>query len=469
MPNRARISRCCLGVLCSIAAALTPWGCGSPEPVPAPAAQPEPPPELTDREPPRPEPPVPADADTVAAANTMAVAPAPVPPPAEAVPATPAPEESAPEASEKSKAEDEKKAEKPGLTSARLKDLKEGLTYEEVVAQIGAPGFTISGSGSETVLYQWSSEDTRFLARFEQGKLTGKSVDRAVPDAGDTNLKPELTKEQYDGVTVGMPIEEVLALLDVEAKVVTDGGRDYAIYKWTDKLGSNFTARFEDGKLVRKTGFYVAPLDKSKETPESEPPSEDEEPGTDEFPDDSREEAPAEEGEPALPVEEPAPPAPEAPVAAEPAAPEPEPSAPEVQQPVAPARDPRVRVTGSTRRAREAETEVSPVAGRSYKPKAKLPKFTYSLRRGVYEVRIHNTSNSTAKVGVRKGNRGKDAAIPPGQTKSFYVDQGSYETYYVIKDDPYTLQRGPGIIIDGLYLSNLELFLFDQYAPGPER
>ena len=163
-------------------------------------------------------------------------------------------------------------------------------------------------------------------------------------------------RELFERVREGMSLQEVLDVLGAEGQPLTEptDEKTVAIYRWSDGQGSSVTARFEDGKLVRKSGSFVqqgAPVTEEEAVPDAEPALEPVE-----------EEPPAEEAEPR-----------EAPA-----------SRP-VSTSVSAERAPRVRVSGSSRRQREAESG-DPNAGRSYKPKAQLPKFSHRLREGSYEI-----------------------------------------------------------------------------------
>lgn len=348
------------------------------------------------------------------------------------------------------------------------------MSYEEVLQLIGMPGVTVATNGIDSVVYKWTSDGGSFLGKFQEGKLLRKTVQSSLNPGEESDTSRVLTQEQYDEVKEGMTLEEVLDLLDVHARLITDDSQqDIAIYKWTDTHGSSFTARFENGKLVRKTGFYVGPLEKpsppevseseGEETAEMaqrpETPTQEEE--AEESEEDFTETAPRDTGSSVITAEETS--VPESSVSEEVFEPIAEPT-PRVKTARTTSR---VRVAGATRRARELEAAemsgtTSPVSGRSYKPKAKLPDYTYSFRRGAYEVRLRNSSDASAKVGLRAGNRGKDVRIPPRGEASIFVDRGTYELYYVYADSPYTLHHGGGIRIADAFQTNIRVTLVNE-------
>ena len=361
--------------------------------------------------------------------------------------------------------------EKPGFTLANLNRMEEGMSYGEVAGLVGPPGVTVARDGTSSTVYKWNKEGASFLAKFKDGKLVRKSTIRSKTGEkveGEKKDSPELTEDQYHQVREGMDLEEVLTLLDVEAHAVSDGGGDVAIYRWQDEKGSRFTARFEGGKLVRKSGIYVASMERSgKAEGESEA-----EAAAAEAPEEAEKDEPgamAEEGE--IEGEEA-----EEPEAEEPArrrrrlavgeawpSEEPDQDVPPPQS-LEPEPERRVSVAGETRRTREAEEMPPELQGRSYKPKAKLPDCTYSLRRGSYEVRIYNEGGSRVEAGLRAGKRGKDLSISPGSRKSVWVDQGVYQLYFIYNNAPYTLNGGQSINIDGVFLTDVEIHLIDEAA-----
>ncbi len=357
--------------------------------------------------------------------------------------------------------------EPPALTAERLEQLQEGMSFDEVMHLVGRPEVLVAQRGDDSLIYRWSQDGTSLLGRFEKGVLVRKSV-QAAPDAAPAEGEPRrITHEQYEEVQEGMTLDEVLALLDVEGRPVSQSSESVFIYKWTDDMGSSFTARFEDGVLVRKTGLHIAALPKEdKKTPVPTPTGAVETVAEETATAEPMSEAVAEDMPP-QPVRRPrrdvdweayvreeAPPA---------MPPEPEAAYEKIPQQTVP---PRVTVARGDRRSRENSQLPPELQGRSYRPKARLPDYTYSLRRGVYEVRVHNAGDSAVQVGLRAERRGLDARIPPGGTRSFHVDRGNYAVYYIYDSAPYTLRQGSTLAIDGMFMADLSLTIFD--TPGGE-
>ena len=322
----------------------------------------------------------------------------------------------------------------PILDLKKLGEVKEGMSESEVMALLGRPGFLMSQSGETTSVYRWAEPGGPvLLARFEEGKLSRKNVING--GAEDASEKPGLSEDKYNALTQGMSLEEALSLLEVEPRSQTTGGDGTSIVRWQDAHGSSFTARFEQGKLVRKTGFHVSA---KKSTPEAET-----------APGPTAEEAPVPDAASAtesVPEEDPA----------EPAATEP------ATEETAPAESssrarPRVSVAGKSRRQGDEADRGS------YNPPAKLPEFTHGLRKGSFEIRINNPSEHEVKAGLRLGDRGVDVSIPAGGHRSVKVDRGNYGFYFVSDGDPYTLNGGGGAIdLNSMFATDLEIDLIDE-------
>lgn len=312
-----------------------------------------------------------------------------------------------------------------GLEAMRL--VKEGMTNKEVGELLGRPGFVMSQTGDETVLYRWTDPDSAtLLARFENGKLTRKNVIAANGVELDENKS--LSEEDYHAITPGMSLEEALTQIGVEPKSQNTGRDGASILRWADKYGSSFTARFQDGKLVRKTGFHVArkPKSESMESQEQEAPV-------------TAPEEPAEQDEASSTPTETTKSASES----------------ADDEPTAPEKRPRVRSTGSADRGGQK-------AG-SYNPKAKLPEFAHGLRLGAFEVRVTNPTDSKVRAGLRTGNRGVDVTVPPRSSRSMKVDRGVYSFYFISDADPYTLNGGGGgVDLTSMFASDIEISIIDE-------
>jgi hypothetical protein len=339
---------------------------------------------------------------------------------------------------------------KPILTLEGMRAVREGMTQAEVQGIIGAPGALIAGTDEASTVYRWNQAGLSFLAKFENGKLVRKSI--ITPQGEEISAEKDesktIDKDLYDGIHPGMSFEEVMDRIGIEAQPISRDGATVAIYTWRDANGSSFTARFEDGKLVKKSGLFAAKgRDKAREGAKAEGETEGETAEGENAPAASaNEEKTAEKAEEKnSAVENAGQPADDETggSAAEPTPPEP--------------RKGRVTVSGSSRREREAE-KGDGKSDRSYRPRAQLPQNLHRLRNGSYEIRIHNTAGSRVKAAVVSQEGSADVTIPPGGKQSVFVNQGDYVVHFIYEDDPYTLHQG-GVIPIGQWLTDMEVFL----------
>lgn len=342
--------------------------------------------------------------------------------------------------------EEEPEPEPLELNVQTAQDIKAGMTYEDVREILGDPGVVIAGTDEENVVYRWSYSGMSFMGRFEDGVLVRKTaVQNAEEHLGRHDDETfSFDKVLYDQVQPGMTYEEVLALIGMDAQPLTGTSERVRIYKWTDERGSSITGRFENKVLKRKSGLILEPEKEGLEkSTEEQPPEETvvaEEADTEAASEEAyvAEEAYVEEA----PVEEQR-------VQVAEAAP--------VQT-----KSSRVSVSGSTRRQREHEaagTHESPE--RSYHPKVKLPDFKRRLREGVYEIRIHNTTESNLKVALISDEGGLEMRLSPGRHSSAKVGQGSYQVYFINESDPFTLHQGQVIPVAD-FLSDFSVYLFED-------
>jgi hypothetical protein len=308
--------------------------------------------------------------------------------------------------------------------------VKEGMSYEQVVKVVGPPDETIAGDGRMNGVVKWDAPGLMLLGKFAEGVLVRKTTAGQATDT-TTETVVLITQEKYDSIKQGMFIDEVTALMGFDPRIVSSTKDKTDILQWMDKTGTNFSAKFWQGKLVRKTGFYQ--------------------------PKAAGEAAPAASESPAT-GQETAETPPEA--AAKPA--KAEESATEESAEKAAAANPRekrVNVVGGDRRSRGDSDVPESMQGRSYKPKAKLPSFMHSLNEGGYEVRLHNDSDTPIKAGLRAGKRGKDVTVPANGTAVVRVERGAYDLYYIPPDAPYELKRGNRVNINGGVYGDVDISL----------
>ncbi|MBI1320058.1 MAG: hypothetical protein GC168_14100 [Candidatus Hydrogenedens sp.] len=373
--------------------------------------------------------------------------PKPVEPAPEAAPAPPPPP-APPE-----------KRESPSPPPPQNFRVEPGMTYGQVRDLFGKDGAEITTGGRENGVMRWEKDNGGSVqVRFKDGKVLRAATQEpatAAPEEPAANL---ITQAQYDRVKTGMSLYEVSEFLDVEGRAVSDNGA-VQIYRWQDDGGASFSAKFEQGKLTRKTTLYIPVPEPAAAEGETDGEAVGIEGADDAMPGDAGEQMAAAEGEGEIPEE----------------TPERgrmvytrrgvyEAQSPAEARSMADERAPQTtrlgsRVVGIDRSEPTEEAGGGNVTGAARderQRRAELPRYSHSLNRGVYEVRIVNETESSAKVGIRQGKRGRDASVPAGGQTSIYVDRGSYSLYYTLRDAPYDLGKG-SITIDGQEMPDIEV------------
>ncbi|XKO56903.1 DUF3862 domain-containing protein [Lysinibacillus fusiformis] len=140
------------------------------------------------------------------------------------------------------------------LTEEKFKQIKDGMTYEEVVKIIGAEGTIMSETGSagephHTVMYEFETDGVMSSSTmmFQGGKLINKA------QFGVETSDIEITLEQFNKLENGMTKEQVFNILGGEGAVLSESG-DIVMYTYNGKsLGGNASLMFQGGKLMNKT------------------------------------------------------------------------------------------------------------------------------------------------------------------------------------------------------------------------
>ncbi|MCX8064394.1 MAG: hypothetical protein N3G21_04400 [Candidatus Hydrogenedentes bacterium] len=336
-----------------------------------------------------------------------------------------------------------------GSQQTEFSKVRVGMSYDEVVGVLGEPDMLVTSQKENDVfIYLWRRAGAFLYGKFENGVLTRRSGKLEE----DIESVP-LTEEVYLKVKLGMSLEEVNMLLKREGRKIGGEGVEDGIYLWADpKLGSSFSAKFEKGKLVRKSGFYSKPtiLSELREGNEAEKT----ELKKDEV---SAEVYVAEEGN----VDETVETTSGREIVQEGA------KGPEVLEESKGrnedkkdyASSQRIVSVGRKNILEEGRRSYSGEIGKGGSKKAKLPDFTYQLREGSYEIKLHNPLDVEVSVGIRSDKRGKNVSIAPGGTRSIKVPRGEYKFFYIRADDPTRLMDGGTVKIDGLFIGDVDIYL----------
>jgi hypothetical protein len=267
----------------------------------------------------------------------------------------------------------------------------------------------------------------------QAGPAVQKKPDTAVP----TGESPYVAR--FRQIKKGMPYDEVCALVGDNIVVVSSMPGGDKIVKWENPDKSYFAARFHNDVLERTTSLNFPPMQKGLR------------------------EMAAELGAPAGSVSE----TKEKAGALKPteAAAEQEPAIKEAEAENRPNSEEKqttdtgqesAETTAKTEGASEETSDENAVSqkresvvrvGKESPParrvrKARLPRYSQSLKRGPHDVHIHNLGDVSVQVGLRAGTkRGTNLSIPPGGVASVYLANGTYTLYYISSSEPQTLRN----------------------------
>ncbi len=359
--------------------------------------------------------------------------------------------ESQAEPHQKTSAEIDSEEQKGTETPDPANQVKIGMSFEEVVRLLGKPDSLITQSPDKQMkLYRWNRTDRVLYGRFENGILkrySGKLAEEGSPTP--------LTRELYDQLKEGMELDEVVAILQRPGTQVSSDKQGGVLYLWTDRGGSSFSARFENNKLVRKSGFYIKPAPIKEEIKgETETIEEEASPSEEELPTETEEAVEEDEniypqntGQETIPQEEN--------ITTDSNNYIPQSKNESQSQAIHNNR----RIVYAGKRVPNEEKNTQVMNQTTIKRKVKLPDYTYNLRDGSYEIKIYNPLDTSVKVGLRSGKRGKNISIPAGGVKSVKVPRGEYQFWYIRDDEPSELQQGGNVQIDGLFVGDVEVML----------
>ncbi|BDG48752.1 DUF3862 domain-containing protein [Parageobacillus sp. KH3-4] len=153
------------------------------------------------------------------------------------------------------------------VTKEKFEQIKDGMTYEEVVKIIGAEGNLVSETGEKgtpthTAIYEFEG-DGSFGANanftFQGGKLVNKSQFGIEDEAAS---KVTITKEEFDKIQNGMTYEQVKQIVGGEGHKVSETGKpgtpEHTVmydYQGEGDIGVNASLMFQGGKLINKSQF----------------------------------------------------------------------------------------------------------------------------------------------------------------------------------------------------------------------
>ncbi len=140
------------------------------------------------------------------------------------------------------------------LTEEKFKQIKDGMTYEEVIKIVGAEGNVISETGAagdpyHTIMYEFETDGilSSSTMMFQGGKLMNKA------QFGVETSDVEITLEQFNKIENGMTKDQVFEILGGEGAVISESG-DTVMYSYNGtSFGGNASLMFQGGKLMNKS------------------------------------------------------------------------------------------------------------------------------------------------------------------------------------------------------------------------
>ncbi|MCA1058129.1 DUF3862 domain-containing protein [Rossellomorea aquimaris] len=164
-------------------------------------------------------------------------------------------------ATTKDTSKSDSKEKKGVLTEEKFKQIKDGMTYEEVVKIVGSEGSLMSETGEKdsefhTVIYEFKTDG--FLSNANMTFQGGKLVNKAQFGMGSSDVK--VTLEQFNKIENGMTLEEVIDIVGGEGEIISETGEEgtdlhTVMYSYQGKgsLGANVSLMFQGNKLQNKS------------------------------------------------------------------------------------------------------------------------------------------------------------------------------------------------------------------------
>ncbi len=284
----------------------------------------------------------------------------------------------------------------------------------------------------------------------------------ATPDmesAADEEEGPLLTQVLVNALVMGIDYGEARDIIGFEGTVIsTTGDNDEIVmYRWSDNRDANFMARFESDKLTRKTNLHIpaSPAELANDSDVAEESEEINTPAPRPRPRPSAVQAENElesETEPDNTMET-----------------QEEQSAEVIVQPIEAANNELEQVVEEQSQAEEQfdtaevdqyqEDEVVAEAPRT--ARVQLPGFRRSLRNGIHNLRINNPSQSAVQVGIRTENQGRDVNVAAGGSQTLRLEQGTYQIFYIYRDEPSALLGGGSVTLESFGLPDADVTLMD--------
>ncbi|WP_336883818.1 DUF3862 domain-containing protein [Priestia koreensis] len=153
------------------------------------------------------------------------------------------------------------------INKEKFDQLKDGMSYEQVVALVGDEGTLMSETGQKgtslyTAMYEFPADGSfgaNVSLMFQGDKLMNKAQ---FGLQGEENKDVKMTLAAYDQLRDGMSYEEATKIIGGEGDVMSETGQKGAadhtvMYEYTGEgdLGANANLMFQGNKLINKSQF----------------------------------------------------------------------------------------------------------------------------------------------------------------------------------------------------------------------
>ena len=283
-----------------------------------------------------------------------------------------------------------------------------------------------------------------------------------IPDTGsngEDDTAALLTQALVNALVLGMNYEDARDIIGFEGTVISTTGNDEEIimYRWSDSRDANFMARFESDKLTRKTNLHIpaSPDASDTETVEAEESAENDTPAPRPRPRPTAVQVESEheaEPETILDAQEE-----QSEIAINQADVDRNNEFEQVNEENWQTEQEEQFVTTETEPYQQAEAvEEAPRTAR-----VQLPGFRRSLRNGIHNLRINNPAPSAVQVGIRTGTQGRDVNVAAGGSQTLRLEQGTYQIFYIYRDEPSALLGGGSVTLESFGLPDADITLMD--------
>ncbi|RJS60154.1 DUF3862 domain-containing protein [Bacillus sp. PK3_68] len=156
---------------------------------------------------------------------------------------------------------EESKKETTKLTKEKFEQIKDGMSYDEVVKIVGSEGTLLSetgDSGTEFHTQMYEFETDGFLSSANMTFQGGKLINKAQMGlGGDSDVTVSL--DEFGKIENGMSYDEVTQIIGGEGEKLSESGEEGSefhtvIYSYNGEggLGANANFTFQGGKLMNK-------------------------------------------------------------------------------------------------------------------------------------------------------------------------------------------------------------------------